>query len=289
MLGALVTEKSIHAISDAFAIRSSTVSSFTVYVARIGTSVTVEASFTSSHAYSSISGTRAVATHATVIGTEIAVEAGRAVRCTMSIDSFAPVIETTRLTWYVALLSVKPNSTRTYARAQRSVTRARPTWRLTWKTIKSVFATVCTRAVGVKTLSSLAEWTACVLTASSPISFPTSSKTTSCRPVARAHAVITTLVACVPCFVVVAVTSITPFTDPTRRASSGTNSGSYVTRGSRCHINATFTALSAGVKDRIVTTHTSRTCQVAGRTTFTIWNVALTRHECYSHTENEKS
>lgn len=128
----------------------------------------------------------------------------------------------------------------------------------------------------MKTRLSFTERTARVLAASSPVPFPTPSKTASCRPVARTHAVITTFVARVSRLVVVTVTSITLFTDPARRASSGTCPGSCVTRGPGCYIYATLAASRARGEVGVVTTDTSSTLQVAGRTTFTIRNVALT-------------
>lgn len=274
--GALIAEKSIRTSPDTISIRSATVSSFTVHVARINTHVAVKSLFTSSGADSSIPVTRSVTARATVIRAEITVEASGAVGCTTSTQTFASVIETARLTSFIALFSVKPHCARTYARALRSVTGARSTWRLARETIKPIDAPIYARAVGVKTRVSITERTASVLAPSSPVPLPTSTKTASCRPVARTHAMITTLVARISRLVIVAVTSITPFTDPARRASSGTYPGSCVTRGPGCYIYTTLATSRARGEVGVVTTDTSGTRQVAGRTAFTIGNVALT-------------
>lgn len=88
----------------------------------------------------------------------------------------------------------------------------------------------------------------------------------------RTHAVITTFVARVSCLVIVAVTSITLFTDPARRVSSGTDSGSCVTRGPGFYIYTTLATSRARGEVWVVTTDTSATRQVTGCTTFTIRN-----------------
>lgn len=245
------------------AIKTATVSIFTVWVALIYTGVAVKSPFTPSGAGPSISVARSIAARTAVLGTEIAVEASWAVGCTMSTQTFASVIETARLTSFIALFSVKPHGARTYARALRSVTGARSTWRLARETIKPIDAPIYARAVGVKTRVSITERTARVLAPSSPVPLPTSTKTASCRPVARTHAMITTLVASISRLIIVAVTSITPFTDPARRASTGTYPRSFVTRGPGCYINTALATCRARGEVGVVTTDTSGTRQVA--------------------------
>lgn len=127
----------------------------------------------------------------------------------------------------------------------------------------------------MKTRVFLAKRTTRIFAASSPVPFPTSTETASCRTVARTHAVITTLVARVPRLVIVTVTSITLFTDPSRRASSGAYPGSCVTCRPGCYINTALATSRARGEVWVVTTDTSGTGQVAGRTAITIRNVAL--------------
>lgn len=130
------------------------------------------------------------------------------------------------MTSYVALLAIKPHRTCADTGALRPITGARSTWRLLRETVKPIYASISARAVGVRTLRSFTEGTARVLAASAPVPFPTPSKTASCRPAARTYTVITTLVARVARLKIVSVTSIALFTDPARRASSGTGTGS---------------------------------------------------------------
>lgn len=109
LLTALITEKSINTFPLTVSVESATVSILTVWVALIYTGVAVKAPFTTGGAGPSISVTRSVAARTTVLGTKITVEASGAVGCTTSTYSFAPVIETARLTSFVALFSVKSN------------------------------------------------------------------------------------------------------------------------------------------------------------------------------------
>lgn len=131
-------------------------------------------------------GCKLLAALATIFGTKITEEACRAVGCTTSIQTFAFVIDTARLTLFVALLAVKTHCTFTDTGAMCNITRACSTWSLTILTIKSIHASIYARSVGVKTRRLLcAKRAACRRTVCVPVSFPTSTKTYSCRPVAE--------------------------------------------------------------------------------------------------------